>query len=263
MDAALKRRMVIAAVVVTVLVAGVLFLGRSAPRRPSPLALDAPGIDAPTVIRDGRGRPIISNFRTVEPKVLYRGSAFPTSFPKPGGGSEYADQTAFNFLRSLNVRHVLAMLDTPEAYYAEDGYLKYWSEKTGFTISTTWVQIDPTEAFGDDERGGLRGAGILIALMREDVARGGAVYVHDIHGVSHAGVAVAGYELWRNRGWVEPERAWTLVERRFLEGNRTMQDLQQAGAAPQPALCPGGQRAFVCVESLRNLRERLRFVIEL
>jgi hypothetical protein len=42
-----------------------------------------------------------------------------------------------------------------------------------------------------------------------------------------------------------------------------MQDLQQAGAAPQPALCPGGQRAFVCAESLRNIRDRLRFVIEL
>lgn len=263
MEGTLQRTVVIAAIVIVGLTAAGYALTRPGPKADAPLALDATGIEGPTVVRDRKGRPIISNVRTVEPKVLYRGSAFPTSFPVEGGKSEYADQTAFEFLRALNVRHVLALLPTAEQYYAEDGYLRHWSKETGYEISTTWVHIDPTEAFGHDDRGGLRAAGILIALMREDAARGGALYVHDVDGVNHAGVAAAGYELWRNRGWHDFDTTWTLVERRFLEGNRTMQDLQRAGRAPQPIACPNGARAFVCRESLRSLRDKLRFVIEL
>ena len=263
MGSNLQRTAVIVAIVLVAAVAAGYALTRPAPRMSSPLALDGTGIDAPTVVRDRQGRPIISNFRTVEPKVLYRGSAFPTSFPKAGGGSEYADQTAFEFLRALNVRHVLVLAPTPESYYAEDGYLRYWSKETGFDIGTTWVHIDPTEAYGRDDRGGLRAAGILIALMREGAGKGGALYVHDVDGVSHVGVAAAGYELWRNRGWSDYDTTWTLVERRFLEGNRTMQDLQRAGRAPEPVTCPNGAKAFVCRESLRSLRDQLRFVIEL
>ena len=263
MDGSLQRTAVIAAIVIVGLTAAGYALTRPAPRASAPLALDSPGIEGPTVVRDRKGRPIIGNVRAVEPKVLYRGSAFPTSFPRAGGENEYADQTAFEFLRSLNVRHVLALLPTPEQYYAEDGYLRHWSKETGFEISTTWVQIDPTEAFGLDDRGGLRAAGILIALMREKAAKGGALYVHDIDGVNHVGVAAAGYELWRNRGWHDFDTTWTLVERRFLEGNRTMQDMQRAGRAPQPTACPNGARAFVCRESLRGIRDQLRFVTEL
>ena len=263
MEGTLQRTVVIGAIVVVGLTAAGYALTWPAAKAPAPLALDTAGVDGPTVVRDRKGRPIISNIRTVEPKVLYRGSAFPTSFPRAGGEPEYADQTAFEFLRALNVRHVLALLPTAEQYYAEDGYLRHWSRETGFEISTTWVQIDPTEAYGLDDRGGLRAAGILIALTREKAAKGGAMYVHDVDGVSHVGVAAAGYELWRNRGWHDFDTTWTLVERRFLEGNRTMQDLQRAGRAPQPVPCPNGTRAFVCRESLRSLRDKLRFVIEL
>ena len=259
----MSRSLVVVAIVAVALCAAGYAFVRPAPRAESPLELAGDGIDAPTVVRDRQGRPVISNFRTVEAGKLYRGSGFPTSFPKAGGGREYSDETAFEFLRSHNIRHVLALVDTGETYYAEDGYLRYWSAKTAFPMSTTWVQIDPTEAFGRDDRSGLRAAGVLIALMREHAAQGGALYVHDLDGVNHVGIAAAGYELWRNRGWNDFDTTWALVERRFLAANRTMLDLQRAGRAPSPVLCPGGQRAFVCRESLRGIREELRFVIGL
>ncbi|MEX2270310.1 MAG: hypothetical protein WD690_02480 [Vicinamibacterales bacterium] len=259
----LRRYLLRAAVALVAVAAAGYMIVRPAPRHAAPLALDTDGVEAPTVVRDRRGRPIIANFRTVEPRLLYRGSAFPTSFEGAGGGSEYADETAFTFLRSLNVRHVVALLDSADAYYAEDGYLRFWSGQTGFEISTTWVQIDPTEAFGRDDRSGLRAAGILIALMREKAGRGGAVYVHDIDGVRHVGVAAAGYELWRNRGWHDFDMSWPLVERRFVAANRTMQDGAPGLATPKPMRCADGTRAFACAESLRSIRDELRFVIEL
>ncbi|HUF24414.1 MAG TPA: hypothetical protein VMN81_09825 [Vicinamibacterales bacterium] len=236
MTPGLRRTIVIAAIAAAAAGAGLYALMRPAPRHGAPLALDSDGVERDPIVRDRKGRVIISNVRTVEPRVLYRGSGFPTSFPTADGGSEYADQTAFDFLRSLNVRHVLALVDSAEAYYAEDGYLRHWSAQTGFDIATTWVQIDPAGAFGRDDRGGLRAGGILIALMRDNAGRGGAVYVHDLDGVSHAGVAAAAYELWRNRGWNDFETTWPLVERRFRPGRP---------------------------ESLRSIRDELRFLIEL
>lgn len=236
---------------------------RPRPRLPVPLALDDLGLDGPSVVRDGRGRPIITNFRTVEPGVLFRGSAFPTSFPAAGGGREYADRTAFDHLRALNVRHVIAMLDDADTYYAEDGYLRYWSEQTGFPIATTWIEIEPTQAFEPNDRGGLRAAGVLIALMREGIGGGGAVYLHDIDGIGHAGVAAAGYELWRNRGWNTFDTTWTLVERRFLAANETGAEAARAGRAPAMDTCANGSRAYACADRLRELRRRLAFLIEL
>jgi len=229
-----------AVVAAAVLAAGVYGLTRPYPRAEAPLVLTGDGVEGPSTIRDRRGRVIMTNIRTVEPRVLYRGSAFPTSFGRSGGKPEYADETAFEFLRARNIRHVIALVDTPETYYAEDGYLRFWSGRTGFAIDTTWVQIDPTDPFVRDDRGGLKAAGILIALMRENIGRGGAVYIHDLDGVSHAAVAAAGYELWRNRGWNTFDDTWTLVERRFMAGN-----------TPER------------LRGLRSLREDLRFLIEL
>lgn len=236
----MPRTAVVAAIVAAIGLAAAYVVTWSAPRADMPLALD--GIDAPAVVRDRQGRPALTNFRTVEKGVLYRGSAFPTSFPAGEGRTAYADETVFEHLRSLNVRHVLALVDTAEKYYAEDGYLRYWSEQTGFPIHTTWVPIDPTEPFGRDDRGGLRAAGILISLMREGAHGGGAMYVHDLDGVSHAAVAAAGYELWRNRGWNAFDTTWTLVERRFLAGQPKVEEARRA---------------------LETIRDNLRFVIEL
>ena len=234
------RLWLVALAVVIAASAATYAVTRPASRAPSPLALDGDGTGDPAVVRDRKGRTIISNLRTIEDRVLYGGSAFPTSFSGPGGRREYADQTAFDFLRKRNVRHVVALMDDADAYYAEDGYLRYWSEQTGFRIGTTWVPIDLATPFSRDDRGGLRAAGILISLMRENVAGGGAVYVHDPEGGAHVGVAAAGYELWRNRGWADFDATWPLVERRFRAGGN-------AGD----------------VESLRTIRDALRFVIEL
>ena len=259
----MSRRLVIGSAAVVALCAAGYALARPGARSDAPLALATDGADRPTVVRDRQGRTILSNVRTVEAGRLYRGSGFPTSFPTAGGGSEYSDDTAFAFFRSLDIRHVLALVDTAETYYAQEGYLRFWSAKTGFAMSTTWVQIDPTEAFGRDDRSGLRAAAVLIGLMRENAAKDGATYVFDLDGVSHVGVTAAAYELWRNRGWNDFDTTWVLVERRFLAGNRTMLDLQRAGDAPSPGRCPGGERAYVCRESLRGIRDELRFVIGL
>lgn len=239
MKARIPRGSLLAAIVLAVLAGGAYLLMKPAARARVPLALDSDGVDGPQVIRDRKGREILTNVRTVEKGVLYRGSAFPTSFGS-GDRSEYADETAFEFLRARNVRHVVALVDTGGKYYAEDGYLRYWSGRTGFNIDTTWVQIDPAAPFGRDDRGGLRAAGILISLMRDGIGRGGAVYIHDLDGLTHAGIAVAGYELWRNRGWNSFDTTWTLVERRFMAGNDSRH-----------------------LRPLRSLREDLRFLIEL
>ena len=238
----MQRASVVTAALAAILLVAAYVATWSAPRAAVPLALDGDGFDGPAVVRDRQGRTVLTGVRTVEKGVLYRGSAFPTSFPASGDVPTYADETAFEHLRSLNVRHVLALVDTAEKYYAEEGYLRYWSEKTGFRIGTTWVPINPADAFGRDDRSGLRAAGILISLMRDQAAGGGALYVHDLDGVSHAGVAVAAYELWRNRGWNAFETTWTLVERRFLAGH------------PKP---DQARRA------LETVRDDLRFLIEI
>lgn len=238
---------------------------RPRPRHDTPLALDATGAagtDGPSIVRDGKGRPVLTNLRAVEPGVLYRGSAFPTSFPGDGGEREYADRTAFDHLRALNVTHVIAMLGNADAYYAEDGYLRHWSEQTGHTITTTWIDIDPDEPLALNDRGGLRAAGIVIAVMREREGDG-AVYMHDTDGISHAGIAAAGYELWRNRGWHDAAAIWPKVERRFLVANETMAEAESAGRGARRSLCGDGSRAYVCAESLRRIRRELLFVIEL
>lgn len=238
------------------------FVLRPKPRHEAPLALDAAGADGPSVVRDSKQRAVLTNLRAVEPGVLYRGSAFPTSFPTDGGGSEYADRTAFDRLRALGVTHVIAMLGDADAYYAEDGYLRYWSEQTGHTITTTWIEVDPADPFALNDRGGLRAAGMVIAVMREREGDG-AVYMHDTDGIGHVGIAAAGYELWRNRGWHDAAATWRQVERRYLAANETMAEAAAAGRGASRAACAEGTRAYVCVEPLRRIRRELLFVIEL
>lgn len=257
-----RRAASIAIIGCAVLVLLAVFVLRPKPRQDTPLALDSPGTEGASVVRDSKGRPVLTNLRAVEPGVLYRGSAFPTSFPKDGGGSEYADRTAFDYLRGLNVTHVIAMLGDADAYYAEDGYLRYWSEQTGHTITTTWLEIDPADPYALNDRGGLRAAGMVVALMQERDG-GGAVYMHDTDGIAHVGIAAAGYELWRNRGWQDADTSWQQVERRYLAGNETMAQAASAGRGAPLADCGDGTRAYVCVEPLRRIRRELLFVIEL
>lgn len=227
--------------VVVLVAVSIVAASRPHARSDAPLPLDGVGEMSPDTIRDARGRVVLRHLRTVEPRVLYRGSAFPTSFPEPDGSKGYADGTAFEFLRSLNVRHVVVLLEDADAYYAEDGYLQYWSERTGFPIETTWIPVSNDTPYSRDDRGGLHAAGILISLMRENIGGGGAVYVHDEDGGAHVAVAAAGYELWRNRGWRAFDDTWNDVERRFTAARDLRFD------APK----------------LRNLKPELRFVIEL
>ena len=259
------RRAAIAAAAVAVVLALVWWVAiKPKPRLPIPLILSGTGIDRSTVILDRRGRPVIWNFRTVEEGVLYRGSALTTLFTSPDGQEEFGDRTAFEFLQSLNVRHVVALLPADGvAFHAEDGYLRYWSERTGYEIKTTWVPVDPHDVFGLGDRTGLQAAGALIAIMRDREEDDGAVYVHDADGLRHAGVAVAGYELWRNRGWNDFDTSWRLVERRFLEGNRTARDMRRYAPPAQEAVCANGSSAVLCPEWLRAIKPKLRFVIEL
>ena len=258
-----RRRTAVMAVIgclALVLLAAVVL--RPRPRQETPLALDATGVDGASVVRDSKGRPVLTNLRVVEPGVLYRGSAFPTSFPKAGGGREYADRTAFDHLRALGVTHVIAMLDDADAYYAEDGYLRYWSEQTGHTITTTWIEIDAADPFAQNDRGGLRAAGMVVAVVREREGDG-AVYMHDTEGIAHVGIAAAGYELWRNRGWQEAAVTWQQVEQRYLAANETMAEAAAAGRDASRTACGDGTLAYVCVEPLRRIRRELLFVIEL
>src|SRR5438128_2029995 len=117
-----------------------LLAGR--PRRPhaSPLPLQGDGVESTASARDAEGRLLFVNFRTVEPGVLYRGAAFPRNARKEREGgavdvpAAWLGQEAFDFLRSRNVATVVTLLEDEQDFFAEEGYFRFWSERTGYRI---------------------------------------------------------------------------------------------------------------------------------
>lgn len=233
---------------------GVLILASSGDDRPHPtsLSLAAPMAERPPSLRDDRGQLLFFSFRTVERGVLYRGSAFlPAAF---------TNGAVFELMRSLNVREIVSLQPAQADFYAEEGYFRYWAQRTGYFIRVLWSPVDPAEAYGRSDRSGLRAAVDLIAHMQSRPAGAGAVLVHGDVGKDAPGVAVAGYEMWRNRGWVERETLWRQVMSRYLAADRASGDV--GGLAGAPSRCQQGS-GLVCPEWLLELREDLEFIARL
>lgn len=251
----------IAMVVLVLMGAGIVWLAtRPRPTHASPLRPNA-AAPADTVRYDAAGRLMFYNLRAVEEEHFYIGSDFPRRH-QVNGQEVYADESAFNLLRSLGVTLVVALQPVAEQYYAEQGYFQYWSEATGYTIDTLWVPVagDP---WGRDDRSALHATAEVLALMRGRDPAAGAVYVHDDHGGAGPAVVAAGYTLWRNRGWLSADTAWQQAVDAYAAGNRTMEQARGAGAAVERDRCPSGRNDFFCRERLAPLRDDLERIIEL
>jgi hypothetical protein len=240
------------------------------PRRPhrSPIPLEGDGIEQTANVRDGEGRLVYVNCRTVEPGVLYRGAAFPRNarVTREGGATAeapaaFVDQNAFDFLRTRNVRTVVALFEKESEFYEEEGYFRFYSAQTGYRISVVWIPVPVASAYAKDESSGLHAGAELIVLMKRRRPDEGAVFVHGESGKDATGVAVAAYEMWRNQGWAEAETLWNQVLARYLVSNRILLDAPELGIEKSP--CDSRSPSFVCPEWLAGLRPDLERIAQI
>jgi hypothetical protein len=266
----LRPRLRTAAPLIATIIAlslGLWLAGR--PRRPhsSPFPLESEGVLDNANVRDGEGRLVFVNFRTVEPGVLYRGAAFPRNARVVREGTPvdvpaaFVDQQAFEFLRAKNVRTVVALFEKESEFYEEEGYFRFYSEQTGSRISVVWVPVPLASAYAREESSGLRAGAELIVLMKRRRPEDGAVFVHGESGRDATGVAVAAYELWKNWGWAERETLWNQVLSRYLVSNRILLDVPELGI--EKAACDSRPPSFVCPEWLAALRRDLERIAQL
>jgi hypothetical protein len=241
--------------------------GRPHSPRPTPLPLDDSGAAGETTLRDDRGRIVVANLRVVEPDRLYRSSSFPVNaeMATPAGMVPYAaallGPDLFDRLRARNVRQVVALDDAESAFYAEQGYFKYWADQTGYVVTVTWLPVPADEAYGRSDRSALHAGAVLVSMMRERTPAQGAVLIHGESGKDATGVATAVYEAWRNQGWMERDTLWRAVTERYLASNRL---LRETGPfAGQAVHCASGQEGYVCPEWLAALRKDVEYIAKL
>jgi hypothetical protein len=241
---------------------------RGRPTQASPLPLESEGIEGSANVRDGEGRLVYVNFRTVEPGVLYRAAAFPRNAelahdggaPRPAPAAFIGD-AVFQFLRARNVRTVVVLFEEQHDFFEEEGYFRFWSERSGYPVSVLWVPVGAGSAYGRDETSGLHAAAEVIALIKRRGRDGGACFVQGESGKDATGVVAAAYEMWRNWGWTERDTLWNEVLRRYLVSNRILLDVPELGIAKAP--CESRSPSFVCPEWLTRLRPDLERIAQL
>jgi hypothetical protein len=167
----------------------------------------------------------------------------------------------FDFLRARNVRQVVTLDAGDPAFWAEEGYYKYWAGQTGYAVALRRVPVAPADAYARSERSGLHAGAELIGILQRLRPEDGAVLVHGDTGKDGVGVAVAAYEAWRNRGAVAAEPLWTAITARYLLSNRLLGET--GGFAGARARCPSGQEGYVCPDWLSSLRKDVEFVAKL
>jgi hypothetical protein len=244
----MKRLFLFAALALT-MAAGCRSLDRGAP-----LDLSSDGVQGSPAVANTEGQTLVYNLRAVEPGVLYRASDFNRAKPGDAAGGQnvqpvaFRDGQLFNFLRSLNVHHVISLLAPPE-YYAEEGYFKYWTDRSGYAITTSSVAVGKEDVYAANDRSGVHAAGELLEMMSRRKPGDGAVLIHGEAGKDAIGVMAAAYELARTLDRVDEASAWNGVVRRYLASNTY--------AAPQP------DSAAVTVASLERIRPELMFIARL
>lgn len=243
------------------------------PRRPTskPLPIEHNGVHAPYNLRDKQGRLLFYNFRAVEPGALYRGSGFPLNSTLLVNGvrrrapAAFADGAVFQFMRSRGIGRIVS-LESSEKFHAEKGYFDFWSRRSGYNIEAVSWPVDAKRAYDRSAEGGLRAATWFIEMMRDRQRGDGAVYVHDEAGKDAAGVVVAAYELWRNRGKANDADVWRRVMERYLVSNVLIaRDREAARRAPRNDGCRvgGASALWVCPPLLERLRSDLQIIAQL
>ena len=264
------QRVPLYAVAIIALAAGtIVAVGRPAVPSAPPLDLSDAGIYGPDVVRNAEGDTLLYNFRTVEPGVVYRGSEFArtnkNNAPQNTGDQPpaFRDEQLFFFLRTMKIRQVVSLAARPD-FEVERGYLRYWSERTGYVIEAISLPVALDHAYGRDDLSGLHAAAELLQIMKVRRPADGAVLVHGDTGTDGTGIAVAAFELWRTYGRSPEDAAWQRVLQRYLASNELLsKDASVAALAGERVSCAGGALNYVCAERLERLRGDLLFLAKL
>ena len=246
-----------------------------------PLDISKNGVHGVFTLRNKYRQLLLYNFRAVEPGALYRGSGFPVNLTVPQGlhgeihQAAFADDELFQFLRAHNIHRVVRLetIDEPIIgnYFAEQGYFRDLSAKTGYPIHVIRLSVQAGHAFDRDDRTlrlypdyderriGLRAASEFIDMMKHSAPDAGAVYLHDDNGKDRTGVVAAAYEMWRNQGVGDKNALWDQVMQRFLVSNKLIErDGEVAHYAGDPSACPNGEEpGYVCQAWLDGIRPEL------
>ena len=257
-----SRPVLIAAGIMVAIATVVVAAGCGSAAMAAPLDLSGDGVDGPHVVKNLQGETLLYNFRTVETGVLYRGSDFARTPTANGQPAAFKDEQAFAFLRARNIRHVVSLVPTPD-FYVEEGYLRYWTERTGYIVTATSLPVAPDQAYARNERSGLHAAAELIDIMRRHRPGDGAVLIHGEDGKDATGIAAAAYELWRNAAHQDPNAIWAGTLRRYMASNALLSQPRHWEAVAATSACRDNEPGLVCAEELEALHDDLLFVAAL
>lgn len=239
----------------------------SSAMRNSPLPLPLPAtLEGDGVVRDAQGRLVFFNFRTISPALAYRASAFPRG-PAASGTAEapipaaLLDDSTFLQLRARNIRLVFVAGEDVRDFYAEEGYYRYWAEKTGYGIEARWLPLRPGAAYGRQDGSGLHAAALFLMAMKSHPPTRGAVLVHGEAGKDAIGVIAAAYELWRNSASPDRDGVFRAVLARYVLSDQALRPLE-TDLGLQPARCASGT-TYVCPEWLEGIRTELERIVRL
>ncbi len=234
----------------------------------APLDLSDDGVQRPHVVRNTQGETLLYNFRTVEPGVLYRGSDF-TRTPGTGASTGTSDQPVafqddqtFTFLRAMNIRQVVSLVPTSD-FYPEEGYLRYWTERTGYVVMATSLPVAGDQIYARNDRSSLHAAAELLDIMQHHRPQDGAVLVHGEAGKDATGVAAATYELSRSTGRADRNATWHRILQRYLLSNALLSQPSSAAVPAAQAACRETVPSYVCAEWLEALHNDLIFLASL
>jgi hypothetical protein len=268
-----RQRRVALVLLLALLVLAVLVAGR--PRvAPNPIAnLQKNGVHGVYNLRSKKNELLIYNFRAVDPGRVYRASGFPRNHRGELGGkmgiypAAYFDSEAFDFLRARNIRTVIS-LNPEREFYAEQGYFRANSKRTGYKILLINWPVNPQRTYARDKReksGALRAAINFIDYLKQRDPRGGAVLVHGEAGKDAVGVVAAAYELWRNVGHGNPDELWRQIRERYAVSDvliKRDKDARKAALSGKQRRCKDGKTSFACPENLDALRRDLELIAQ-
>lgn len=253
-----------------------------------PLDISRNGVHGPYNVKNSKHELLLYNFRAVEPGVVYRGSGFPRDKVVTEGGktslvpAAYQDGQAFDFFRKHGIRHIYALREKDDEFYAEQGYFEHWNEywinqnKPQYTILVTALPVRSGHAYDLDARKlkdfppdqppfGLRAAAKFIGIMKAHRPQDGAIYIHDNAGKDTTGIVAAAYELWRNQGVLDRDTLWQQVMARYLVSNTLIgRDPVAAKFAGRKLICQGeAEPNYVCKRWLEKMRPGLEMIAQL
>lgn len=235
---------------------------------PRPIAnLQKNGVHGVYNLHAKNGELLLFNFRAIEEGKLYRCSRFPRNHrsrkdPKKLEPAAFYNDEAFEFLRARNIRTVIILDNTTEAYGARY-YFNRQGKASSYYIRLINYAVPPERVYSRDTRerhGGLRAAIEIINELKNPVD--GAVLLMGDSGKDAVGVAAAAYELWRNAGDVPADQLWEQVKERYLVSDVLIKRDKQASKFSKRAACKDNKYTFVCPETIEALRPDLERIAQ-